>query len=246
MGVKAMTGERIERYGQEAIERTRKYMRGYYGKEISPRDIAKDISIQGFSWIGASTGECFPDGQKGILFFCHQWDYQHVPRIYMDRDTYSVQTLGESVFLVCMQCRLRTDPSSKLVLSEVQRGTFVYHLEDGALKLAHIHVSNEWQVRERYEKFADTRGRANYEYLQQLLAERKLGMVEKLSIRQREVLNLLCQGYTYKEIGEIMDISPRTVRYHVNEMLIKFHAANKNQLISMVSGMQEEAGFQEE
>lgn len=229
-----MDSRLVETYKEKAINKTREYIRGYYGKTVSPRDIAKEISREGFSWIGASRGEWFPDGQEGIRFFSRQWDFKDVPRIFMDRDEYRVQTLGESCFLVCVQCRLWTDPESHLVRSEVQRGTFIYHVEEGELRLAHIHVSNEWQVMERYETFARTQGRANYEYLQQLVAEKRLGMAEALSPRQREVLNLLGQGHTYKEIGEIMAISERTVRYHVNEMLTKLRMDNKNQLLAWV------------
>lgn len=229
-----MESRDVEIYKEKAIQKTREYIRGYYGKTVSPRDIAKEISREGFSWIGASRGEWFPDGQEGIRFFSRQWDFKDVPRIFMDRDEYSVQVLGESCFLVCAKCRLRTDPESHLVLAELQRGTFIYHVEEGELRLAHIHVSNEWQVMERYEKFALTQGRANYEYLQQLVAEKNLSLAEALSPRQREVLNLLCQGYTYKEIGEIMDISERTVRYHVNEMITKLRIDNKSQLLAWV------------
>lgn len=229
-----MRSSLLDTYGQKAIEKTRELMGGYYGKKISPRDIARQTSSHGFSWIGASKGEWFPDGKKGIQFFSRQWDYNDVPLIHMDRDEYGVHQVGESALLVCCQCRLKTAPESGLLLSEIQRGTFVYVIEKNELRVAHIHVSNEWQLMERYEKFADTQGRANYEYLQQLVAEKKLGTVEELSPRQREVLNLLKQGHTYKSIGEIMKISPRTVRYHVNEMCTKFHVTSKNQLLSIV------------
>lgn len=231
---RSMSTRLLEIYGEKAIEKTKELMRGYYAKKVSPRDIAEIVSNQGFSWIGASSGEWFPDGKKGIQFFSHQWDYGDVPLIHMDRDEYGLQQVGESAILVCCQCRLTTDPSSGRILSEIQRGTLVYHVEDENLRLAHIHVSNEWQVMERYEKFADTQGRANYEYMQQLVAEKKLGTVEELSPRQREVLNLLKQGHTYKSIGEIMKISPRTVRYHVNEMCVKYHVTSKNQLLALI------------
>lgn len=36
-----------------------------------------------------------------------------------------------------------------------------------------------------------------------------------LTRRQKQILSELCDGKTYKEIGETLDISPRTVRYHV-------------------------------
>lgn len=118
-GRRTMKSRLLELYGQEAIDKTRQYMRGYYGKKLSPRDIAKEISQQGFSWIGAAKGECFPDGQEGIRFFSRQWDYGDVPMIHMDRDTYGVQQVGESALLVCMQCRLRTDGYTTIIGDQV-------------------------------------------------------------------------------------------------------------------------------
>lgn len=56
-----------------------------------------------------------------------------------------------------------------------------------------------------------------------------------LSERQREVLNLLTQGLTYKEISEALAIQERTVRYHLNEILGKLHLANRTQLLAQAS-----------
>jgi two-component system NarL family response regulator len=54
----------------------------------------------------------------------------------------------------------------------------------------------------------------------------------KLSARQTEVLNMLAQGMTYKEIGAALNIREITVRYHVNAILDKLHLANRTQLIA--------------
>lgn len=57
----------------------------------------------------------------------------------------------------------------------------------------------------------------------------------ELSTRQAEVLNLLAQGMTYKEIGVVLTISERTVCYHVNEIISKLHLANRTQLLANIS-----------
>ena len=57
----------------------------------------------------------------------------------------------------------------------------------------------------------------------------------ELSSRQIEVLKLLTQGLTYREIGEVLSIRHITVRYHVNEILAKLHLANRAQLIVYAS-----------
>lgn len=226
----------LARWGEEAKARTKKYIGGFYGKRISPRDIAEGASRKAFSWIGASRGEFFPDGEEAIRFFSRQWDFGEVPLIHMDNDRYAVQPVGERALLVLCECRLRTAPETGLLLSEMQRCTFLYAVEDDQLRLVHIHASNPWQMIQAREKFANIQGRGNYEYMQELVAEKKLGGIGAISRRQREVLNLLKQGRTYQEIAEVMNITPRTVRYHVSELLIKFHAENKTQLLAMDIG----------
>lgn len=57
----------------------------------------------------------------------------------------------------------------------------------------------------------------------------------KLSSRQAEVIKLLAQGKTYKEIGAALNIRDVTVRYHVYEVLNKLHLSNRAQLIAHVS-----------
>lgn len=57
----------------------------------------------------------------------------------------------------------------------------------------------------------------------------------ELSPRQAEVLNLLAQGMTYKEIGAALTISERTVCYHVNEIIGKLHLTNRTQLLAHIS-----------
>ncbi len=53
-----------------------------------------------------------------------------------------------------------------------------------------------------------------------------------LSARQGEVLRMLAEGMTYKEIGAALGIREITVRYHVNEILGKLHLANRAQLLA--------------
>lgn len=57
--------------------------------------------------------------------------------------------------------------------------------------------------------------------VEELLDETKSGLRETLSLtgRQREVLQLLAEGKSAKEIGAILDISPRTVETHKYRMM---------------------------
>ena len=136
--------------------------------------------------------------------------------------------------LVLCEVPLRTDPESGILLSELQRGSILFHVEEDRLRLCHIHVSNPWTLMKKEPQFPKTAGRVNYEYLQQLLALEKLAAYPTLTDRQKLVLNLLSQGRTYEDIGKIMNISARTVRYHVSELLRKFHANTKAELLSLL------------
>lgn len=52
-----------------------------------------------------------------------------------------------------------------------------------------------------------------------------------LSEREREVLQLVARGYPYKEIGERLFISAKTVENHVRNILNKLHLSRKQELI---------------
>ncbi|HSM02949.1 MAG TPA: response regulator transcription factor [Acidimicrobiia bacterium] len=54
--------------------------------------------------------------------------------------------------------------------------------------------------------------------------------VRSLTEREREVLRLIARGYTYREIGEHLFISVKTVETHVSHVLRKLHLVNRYQL----------------
>jgi|25_taG_2_1085351.scaffolds.fasta_scaffold06248_2 DNA-binding CsgD family transcriptional regulator len=53
-----------------------------------------------------------------------------------------------------------------------------------------------------------------------------------LSSRERECLYWVSQGKTYSETGLIMGITERTIKFHVNNMMVKLDAMNAKHLIS--------------
>lgn len=55
--------------------------------------------------------------------------------------------------------------------------------------------------------------------------------VQALSDREREVLQYVARGHTYKEIGEQLYISPKTVENHVRNILSKLHLSRRQELI---------------
>ncbi len=53
----------------------------------------------------------------------------------------------------------------------------------------------------------------------------------ELTERQLEVLELIAQGATYKEVGERLGLTERTIKYHISRMLDMLHLENKSQAI---------------
>jgi DNA-binding CsgD family transcriptional regulator len=56
-------------------------------------------------------------------------------------------------------------------------------------------------------------------------------ILSKLSEREKQVLKLIAEGLTIKEIGNRFSISPNTVKIHFNAIRVKLGLPNKAQLI---------------
>lgn len=54
---------------------------------------------------------------------------------------------------------------------------------------------------------------------------------EPLSDREREVLQYVARGHSYREIGEELYISPKTVENHVRNILGKLHLNRRQELV---------------
>lgn len=63
------------------------------------------------------------------------------------------------------------------------------------------------------------------------------GKVAELTPRQMEILTLVAQGLTYKEVGEALCLSERTVKYHMGEILNRLHLENRAQVIAYAARM---------
>lgn len=53
-----------------------------------------------------------------------------------------------------------------------------------------------------------------------------------LNARQMEILELVARGVTYKEVGEKLGLSERTIKYHMGRILEQLHFENRAQLIA--------------
>jgi DNA-binding NarL/FixJ family response regulator len=54
---------------------------------------------------------------------------------------------------------------------------------------------------------------------------------QPLTEREREVLQHVARGYTYREVGEQLHIAPKTVENHVRNILDKLHLSRRQELI---------------
>lgn len=52
-----------------------------------------------------------------------------------------------------------------------------------------------------------------------------------LSPRETQVLSLVAQGLTYKEVGAKLCLAERTIKYHMGEILTRLHAANRTEVV---------------
>ena len=106
-----------------------------------------------------------------------------------------------------------------------------------------ISAPRKYQVSESFQVTLTTlsqhEGRPEDELIQDLLAagltqyyssDALLNQWETLSPRERDIAALVCLGYTNKEIGARLHISPETVKTHLRNVLIKFNLQNRTAL----------------
>ncbi len=65
----------------------------------------------------------------------------------------------------------------------------------------------------------------------------QVGETADLTARQREILTLIAQGMTYEEIGRTLDLTERTIRYHMGEIIQRLHLENRSQVIAYAARM---------
>jgi two-component system NarL family response regulator len=56
-----------------------------------------------------------------------------------------------------------------------------------------------------------------------------------LTPRQHEVLDLVAQGFSYKEVGGKLGLSTRTVKYHMREIIQHLHLKNRAQAMAFAA-----------
>lgn len=62
---------------------------------------------------------------------------------------------------------------------------------------------------------------------------------ELLTLREFEIVENLAKGYTYQQVGEVLEISAGTVNQHLKSIYIKLNVHSKAQLIAKIYQYQE-------
>jgi DNA-binding NarL/FixJ family response regulator len=83
------------------------------------------------------------------------------------------------------------------------------------------------RLAEERQDDAETRGSGDAEMATDKDAK-KAGLTE----RQLEVLRLVADGLTYREVGGRLSLSERTVRFHMAEIIDRLHLQNRSQVIA--------------
>lgn len=65
----------------------------------------------------------------------------------------------------------------------------------------------------------------------------KTTIISKLNPRQIEVLKLVSEGLSYKEVGGRLSLSPRTIKYHMAEIMDRLHLDNRAQVLAYAGRM---------
>jgi DNA-binding NarL/FixJ family response regulator len=55
---------------------------------------------------------------------------------------------------------------------------------------------------------------------------------DKLTARQRQVLALVAQGNSYKETAQKLGLSPRTIKYHMTEIMAQLHLEHRAEVLA--------------
>jgi two-component system response regulator NreC len=69
------------------------------------------------------------------------------------------------------------------------------------------------------------------EYQQKTMSEGEQDPYQQLTDREREVLKLVAEGHTSREIAEILIVSPKTVEWYKSSLMKKLNIHSRTDLI---------------
>ena len=78
-----------------------------------------------------------------------------------------------------------------------------------------------------------------------MLQEKSLTSGPVLTLREHEILEFIAQGLSTKEVAQHIDIAPRTVDRHVENVRLKLRAKNRTHMVAcaVMEGLLEVNGY---
>ncbi|NJP07119.1 MAG: PAS domain S-box protein [Chloroflexaceae bacterium] len=64
--------------------------------------------------------------------------------------------------------------------------------------------------------------------------------INELTARQMEILSLVSQGMTYKQVGASLNLTERTIKFHMAEIIHRLHVANRAEAIAYAMRIKQE------
>ncbi|MFM2394309.1 MAG: hypothetical protein RLZZ546_2291 [Bacteroidota bacterium] len=126
------------------------------------------------------------------------------------------------------------DDEDKLFES-IKAGASGYLLKDEKISVIKEHILN--LLHYNYAPMSPIIARKTFDLLSKLpldtIANQK-NLIEKLSEREVDVLNLLIEGHNYKVISEKLFISPNTVKKHISHIYEKLNVSSKVQMMNLI------------
>ena len=201
----------------------RDFVWDFYQKRKSIWQIMEQMDEKCFSWIGAGPGEYLRSYDEALHYFAEQRYAGAVPLIEISEEHYDAQLVTNQVCIVLCEYLLTARPETGHVMQERQRSTITIRRAHGGRLLAcQVHTSNPWYPMKGDERWPEQFGRQTNTYFLELLSELELKEMPHLSSQQRKVLVLMMHGKTYQEIAASLNITYRTVQYHVRMIFNKF------------------------
>jgi DNA-binding CsgD family transcriptional regulator len=65
-----------------------------------------------------------------------------------------------------------------------------------------------------------------------MLQQKSLTNGPVLTLREHEILEFIAQGLSTKEVAQLIDIAPRTVDRHVENVRLKLRAKNRTHMVA--------------
>lgn len=149
----------------QCLHQTQQILEEWWNKNPQPFIDAMDPDIL---WIASGREEYYYGKEECVKHCVRLGD---LPRVYLQGQEYSIVYNDRNTCLVAGRYIACTEEGEPMVLSETQRFTFVWKLEEERLSLIHLHLSNALHILEDGEDFPRKAGLETAAYLQRLLSD---------------------------------------------------------------------------